>query len=272
MMNWRQSVGVIALLVTTLAVPSAWAEQQDGSPQRTWLRQPPPRSTSAPVRGELTLGRWSAIALLVGLASFALWKGAKRRKLLPAITSSAIQVGSVVKVTPKAHLAIVTVNGRSMLLGATDAAVTRLMWLDEVATEDEGNEDTEPPLGIGLGVDASNTVTNAGQASIGQRAELKPRRTATLAAGAGTGNVTVGSKFRDILSDVIGIESRTKPNAGKGPSPAEVLAATTVDRFRPRNAQHEALPGIARSIGKPPMIDCEGQAAGLIARLNRTHP
>ncbi|MGE5787528.1 MAG: flagellar biosynthetic protein FliO, partial [Myxococcales bacterium] len=183
---------------------------------------------------------------------------------LPAIAGSKIQVGSVVKITPKTQLAIVTVNGRSMLLGTTDVAVTRLMWLDENETDDIHSDDADSPLVPGERIDPNEMFSTASPMGVVQRAALKTPQSATPAWK--TGNAKSGSKFREILSDVIG---GTAPDKSRGISPAEVLAATTVDRYQSREERHGATP-VRKHVANTVMVDCEGQAAGLIARLNRT--
>lgn len=264
MKHWRHRGGVMALIVTILTASAAWANQPNMPPERSWLRQTPQGAARESSGAQLGLGRWSAVALLVGLSGFALWKSAKRRSLLPPIAGSRIQVGSVVKITPKTQLAIVTVNGRSMLLGTTDVTVTRLMWLDENEPHDISSDDADSPSIPGDRIDPNEMFSTAGSRGVAQRARLKTAQAATPAWK--SGNAKSGSKFREILSDVIGGNA---PDKGRGISPAEALAATTVDRFQVRDERQGPTP-VRKHVANTVMVDCEGQAAGLIARLNRT--
>jgi hypothetical protein len=123
--------------------------------------------------------------------------------------------------------------------------VRKLGWMDsEAAEEEEELASARPRLmaaGTELGARQARTVVEAAPAPA-------PKRT-----------------FRDLLASAVG-------NLGSRPdddSAALTLAAETQDTFTrtaPRTAEKRSVEA-PRKNGNPQMIDLEGQAKGLLARL-----
>jgi flagellar biogenesis protein FliO len=273
-MSLWHTVGTVALAVTMLTPSHASADAPTATPERTWLRQAAqPKSSTSPVR-QVAFGRWLAVAVLVGLSGLALWKGSRRRQSMPTLASSRIQLGSITRLTPKAQLAVVTVNGRCMLLAVTDTSVSRLMWLDEAAADEDSDFGLDPAE---LPIDSNSTNKLAavrgatlGRAVPSTQSQPLPNRIGRAPQSAPK-LPRQPSTFREILSDIIGIEPRIKHVATATVSPAETLALATEDRYVGRTARKAQIGSVPRqALTTERMVDCEGQAAGLIARLNRT--
>lgn len=270
---WR-AVGAMALAVMLLTANHGLAEPSPVQPERAWLRQPvQPQRSSADVH-QVTVGRWAAVAVLVGLSSFALWKSAKRRKDLPIVANSRIQLGSITRITAKAHLVVATVNGRSMLLAVTEENVSRLMWLDEEGLDDDLEVLAEsakcvkrsPESGRLLAPPEQTGVSVADQGLKLKPAKIRPGRSVDASRKASRSPST----FRDILADIVGLDPKREGKKADVASAAETLAAATEDRYVGRSASRTDTGLADRRASPEPMLNCEGQAAGLIARLNRS--
>lgn len=271
-MRARIGVGLMAFSVTLLTVATLFAQPPPASGSRDWLRQTAQRAGSAPVPSQLSTGKWAALVLLVGFAGFAVWKRKRVRQAQPAVVPSRIQITSVTKLSPKAQLMVATVNGRSMLLGVTDATVTRITWLDGADDEDEDAEDDEQS--VGKRVSARENQATRGEGDIypnrfaaSRSADAEPRKALPVLAK-GTKSRKQPSRFREVLADAIGLGSNVTSPARLAKAPVDELVAATSDRYvggDTRTAARQAPRGVANG----PLIDVEGQAAGLVARLNR---
>jgi hypothetical protein len=275
MRRWR-GVGMMAFLVTSLTAVTLLADPNAAPPDRTWLRQSVQRTPSGPAPTQLSLGKWVAVVLLAGASGFALWKRKSARVSGRIAAASSIQIGSVTKISPKAQLIVATVNGRSMLLGVTEANVTRLMWLDgsNGAQEQQDGNFAEGPVTEGLGKPAAGEVYPK---------RLQSRRTPNAIAYTPAGSAVPiapatqshrqPSRFREILADAIGIAPKAAKRT-KGPrAPVDELVEGNEDRYVGRDTRPMNTPRMGPK-GPPfgSLIDVEGQAAGLVARLNRSAP
>jgi len=220
----------------------------------TWLA---PHGTSVkpakPLAGGATLGlgRSVGVLLLAGLlGGTALYLRSKKNKAPKARLAQLRVVGST-KLGGRAQLVLAEVDGRKILLGVTDASVRKLGWLDAApAEEEEDSVSSARPRLVASGVELAARVSRA----------VEPAR-----AAAPSPTPAPKRSFRDLLASAVG-------NIGHRPdddSAALTLAAETQDTFTrstPRAAASlRAEP--ARQKGNPQMLDVEGQAKGLLARL-----
>lgn len=184
------------------------------------------------------LGRSLAVLAVTGvIGGTALYL--RRRKSKPARASNpGLRVLSSTRVGNRAELVLAEVGGRRILLGVTDSAVRKLGWIEADEQEDARALPIARPRLIG-------SVLSAGSS----------RSEAPEAARAG-----VGRGFRDVLKDAIGLGR----SAGDD-SAASELARQTEDTFSRSTPKPSARRG-------PLMVDVEGQAQGLLARLREPRP
>lgn len=200
--SWAWSVTLLALTVqwadpgVLLAAPEKPAK---AGAERSWLRDTPKQNAAAaPAPSEI----WRGVAALVVLAGLALVAfKVKRRRERPQLRAqnSNIKVLSTSRLGPKAHLNVVEVNGRALLLGVTEGSVRHLAWLDEIESPRPIESDLYDPFGDpplpaqhGLAVSSSQPANENGG----------------------------GGLFRQVLGGLLGGELR---------SPAETLALDTED-------------------------------------------
>jgi flagellar biogenesis protein FliO len=192
------------------------------------------------------LGR-SLVALLSVsvLGGTALYLRSKKKRV-PKARLAQLRVVGATKLGGRAQLVLAEVNGRQILLGVTDASVRKLGWMDAEAVEEEEPLPVARPRLVPAGLD------------LGARAARVSPEDAPL-------EIPMKRTFRDLLASAVG-------NLGNRPdddSAALTLAAETQDTFTrstPRVAdKHRAE--ASRKNGNPQMIDLEGQAKGLLARL-----
>jgi flagellar biogenesis protein FliO len=190
------------------------------------------------------LGRSLGVLLLVSiLGGTALYLRHKKNKAPKARLAQLRVVGST-KLGGRAQLVLAEVDGRKILLGVTDSSVRKLGWLDsEQAHEDDLVPSARPRL-VAAGVDLAARAPRVAA----EPAPAPPKRS-----------------FRDLLASAVG-------NVGYRPdedSAALTLAAETEDTFTrstPRTPEKRSAEAPRRN-GNPQMIDLEGQAKGLLARL-----
>jgi hypothetical protein len=189
------------------------------------------------------LGRSMGVLLLTSvLGGTALYLRSRKNKPVKARLAQLRVLGST-KLGGRASLVLAEVAGRKILLGVTDNSVRKLGWLEAEAEEDELFTSAARPRLVAAGVDLA----------------ARPARVAVEPMP-----VAPKRSFRDFLASAVG-------NIG-GPaaddSAASTLAAETQDTFTrsaPRATEaRRAEP--ARKAG-PQMLDVEGQARGLLARL-----
>jgi flagellar biogenesis protein FliO len=111
------------------------AERTGSNAPRSWLARGGDPVTPSPAQstgsGSSTGFTLAAAVLVLGLGAAAVVMRMKRQKLSPlAPSESRLTVLSSSRVGPKAFAVTAHVNGRVLLLGVTDHAVTNLGWLD----------------------------------------------------------------------------------------------------------------------------------------------
>lgn len=238
-------LGVCCALCAAIA-HAGEAPEATAKPTPAWLApksaaKSPKAVAAAPSMG---LGRSLVALLSVSVLGGTAWYLRSKKNKAPQGRLAQLRVVGATKLGGRAQLVLAEVNGRQILLGVTDASVRKLGWLDSETAEEEGLSPARPRL-VPAGVDLSGRAP----------------RTAPEAAAAPVAKRT----FRDLLASAVG-------NLGNRPdddSAALTLAAETQDTFTrsaPRPAD-KLRPEAARSSEGPQMIDLEGQAKGLLARL-----
>lgn len=196
-----------------------------------WLASRPAPKPQATGRSSLpSTGRILGLLLVVGSlggAAFYL-KRRTRADSKRALPPQRLAVLSSARIGPKAHAVVISVAGRQMLLGVTDASVKRLAFIDEV--EDEQRE-PEPARRA----NPPNTVA------------ARVRAAAPETARAGS--------FTDLLKTAFG----QRPPV-QSVDAASILARETRDLVGGKPAV-PAAPNVR-------MLDVEGQAQGLVRRLS----
>jgi len=202
-----------------------------------------------PVAGgpSVGLGRSIGVLLLTSiLGGTALYLRSRKHKPAKARLAQLRVLGST-KLGGRANLVLAEVAGRKILLGVTDSSVRKLGWL-EPETETEEEELFAPAARPRLVAAGSDLAARPSRAAAEPPAAPAKR------------------SFRDFLASAVG-------NLG-GPavddSAADTLAAETQDTFTrtaPRASEPRRVEPAARKPGNPQMLDVEGQARGLLARL-----
>ncbi|MGC4064331.1 MAG: flagellar biosynthetic protein FliO [Polyangiaceae bacterium] len=260
-------VGTMAAIVMILTAGEVCAGPSP-SPSRDWLRRPPKATPVNGTSARLPITSWVAVGGLGAVAGYVLWR---RRRLSPRPTQAsvtAMRIRQVTRLSAKAQLVAVEVQGRTLLLGATDVSITNLGWLDEdpgVAGFDGDSADGELPR-----------ESPRGAAVVSSRQGQPTRNLATRHTSAGdfegesskreSGQGT--SRFRELLADAMGIAP--KRGAKKQPSaPVDEVAAATQDRYVGSSAAGANQARDREPASPSNLVDVEGQAKGLVARLNR---
>jgi flagellar biogenesis protein FliO len=226
--------------------------------QRPWLRSkaPQPAASAAPVTSP-----WRLIALgavVLGLGGAALFQRRRRTSLARAVRSD-LTVLSAVRVGNKAQVVVVNVGGRKLLLGVTEAEVSRLGWLDgELEGVVEGEVEQELGALSARGELSDTELFAPGVIPAEPRANM-----------AAVPRAEPPRRFRELLFNALGQETGpvTRPTAVKTRTPlsaAEEIAEGTRDFVSRAQGSRVASPA-----GAPEMVDIEGQARGLILRLQK---
>jgi flagellar biogenesis protein FliO len=235
-----------------LCALSAHAEEEPDASLKSpsWLAPRTGSKASRPVAAgpSVGLGRSLGVLLLASiLGGTALYLKSRKGKA-PRARLGQLRVLGSTKLGGRAQLVLAEVAGRKILLGVTDASVRKLGWLDAETEEDELLE--RPRL-----------VATA------DAAPRAARRDAEYAAAAAA--APAKRSFRDFLATAVGNIGRPDDD-----SAALTLAAETQDTFTrstPRTTEaRRAEP--AKKSANPQMLDVEGQARGLLARLGNPRP
>ena len=203
----------------------------------SWLAARPTPKPVASGRSSIpSLGRVIGLLLVVGsLGGAALYlkrRGARDTKRVAV--PRGLSVVSSTRIGPKAHAVVISVAGRMMLLGVTDASVKRLAFIDDVDTEREREREREREPARRPTQQASN-------------------RSAALAVRAAAPAEPAQSRsFADLLKTAF-----TKREPAQYEDAASILAAETQD-----------VVGGKPVVSNVRMLDVEGQAQGLIRRLS----
>jgi flagellar biogenesis protein FliO len=241
----RQLAALLVLALALGVAGSANAAPPAEPAPKSWLRAEKPAAAkpaaSAPA-GPSNL-RMALLSGLVALLAGTAYIVKRRRRVTVRSVSGGLEVVTAARVGAKADVVVVRVAGRRLLLGVTEASVTHLGWLEgPPAAEDEA---AERALAL-PGVSAAHT----------RAAPLEPleapAQTALVPAPAATPR-----RFRDALLGAI----------GRAPAPTEdaavLIAAATEDVVRTSRSR------VAAPAGAPEMVDVEGQARGLVLRLQK---
>jgi flagellar biogenesis protein FliO len=233
----------------------ATAVQAEGAPDASlkspaWLAPRSAAKLARPIdRGpHVGLGRSLGVLLLTALlGGTALYLRSKKNQAPKARLAQLRVVGST-KLGGRAQLVLCEVDGRKILLGVTDSSVRKLGWLEASIAEEE-LVPLAPPRLVPAGLDLA-----------GRKAQVPVEPAAPAAAK---------RSFRDLLASAVGNLGRPDDD-----SAALTIAAETYDTFTrsaPRASEaRRAEP--ARKNSNPQMIDLEGQAQGLLARLREPRP
>jgi flagellar biogenesis protein FliO len=241
----RQRILVAALgLCLGLCAFSAHAEEgPDASVKApSWLAPHSEKPHAAAAAGpSVGLGRSLGVLLLTSvLGGGALYLRSKKGKQ-PKAKLQQLRVLGMTKLGGRAQLVLAEVAGRKILLGVTDASVNKLGWL-------ESDDEDEAP-----------------QIAVRPRVLAGPERAPRIVAPEPT--PPPKRSFRDLLASAVGNLGRPDDD-----SAAVTIAAETRDTFtrstpranEPRASEPRRVE--PRKAG-PQMLDVEGQAKGLLARL-----
>lgn len=253
-----RGAALLMCLGLTLAAPLAYAGEPAATPapakaeqKRPWLRSAAAPTKPAPASSGLSL-RLGAVGLIVaGLGGAALLQR-RRKKLVARSTGSDLQVVSAARVGNKAEVVVLSVGGRKLLLGVTEAEVTRLAWLDHEL--DGAEADASEPMAM-----PSATRALPSTALATRTAAPTPTQTQTLTT---TAIPEPTRRFRDVL---LGALTQAKQKAA--PPPATDVALSIVEGTADVVTRQGAR--VAAPAGAPEMVDIEGQARGLVLRLQK---
>ena len=245
----RQRIcGALFGLCLVLCAGVAFADEApDASvkPAPSWLAPRTEKPKAVAGGASVGLGRSVGVLLLTAvLGGCALYLRSKKTRAVGGKVVQQLRVVSAAKIGPKAQLVLAEVDGRKILLGVTDSAVNKLGWI-ESDEEEEASQISVRPKTVLVG-DLSRpprtVVTEAAPA-----ASPAPKRT-----------------FRDLLASAVGNIGHKDDD-----SAAVSIASETRDTFTrstPRRTEPVQKAEPTRKAG-PQMLDVEGQAKGLLARL-----
>lgn len=250
----RQRIcGAMLGLCLVLCAGAAFADEAPDASVKAapaWLAprsEKPHAVTGGPSVG---LGRSMGVLLLTAvLGGCALYLRSKKK---PQVTGKVVQqlrVVSAAKLGPKAQLVLADVGGRKILLGVTDSTVNKLGWIEPDEEEEASQISVRP-----------RTVL------VGDLSRPAARTVVTEAAAAPQASARATKRtFRDLLASAVGnIGHREEDSA------ADAIATETHDTFTrstPRKTEPiRKVEPASRKAGAQ-MVDVEGQAKGLLARL-----
>jgi flagellar biogenesis protein FliO len=183
-----------------------------------------------------------------------------------------MKVVAATRLSAKAQIVAVQIQGRTLLVGATDNQVTHLGWLDTDDVDREGFDDGAP-------TDASEPEAPRGTQATNRA--LGPGEERESAAGvtrsARSASDSKASRFRELLADAIGIPPKRNPAAIRSgqvarvaKAPVDELVEAAEDRYVGSDVRRLQTQRMRRELTHTSaMLDIEGQAQGLVARLNR---
>ncbi len=239
----RSVVGLTAavMLLTCLAGAA------DGSPkasQKDWLRSDTKGQTrSQPSPSHGAFAKSLLVLAVLAAAGYFAWHRSRKGKPSVPTKRTHVRVLSGTPIGPKARAVVAEVGGKLILLGVTEHSVRRLAWLEP--PPDEASD----PL---------NTGSELGERDHGGLARVS-KADARLTERSSPG-LKRTSKFSEVLRDAVGVKAKRPVD------PAVALAESTLDRVALRRGPPESR-GEADYAGD--YMKIEGQAAGLVARLNR---
>ena len=239
----RILAGLLGLCLGLCAFSARADEGPDASVKTpSWLAPHSEKPHAAAAGPSVSLGRSLGVLLLTSvLGGCALYLRSKKGKLPKAKLGQQLRVISATKIGGRAQLVLAEVAGRKILLGVTDSSVNKLGWLESEAEEEELSHVAARPRAVASAVDFA----------------LRPPRASLDEAPA-----PAKRSFRDLLASAVGNFGRPDDD-----SAALSIAAETHDTFT-RSAPRATEPRrIEPRKAGPQMLDVEGQARGLLARL-----
>jgi flagellar biogenesis protein FliO len=244
----RQRILCAGLLACALLALSAPSLAGDGAPapapaapaeppHRAWLGASGHKSASIASAPRPSMTRsWIALGVAAALGGLAFYlRSAKPKTKQSAIDK--LRVLSSTKLAARASLVIVDVSGQRLLLGVTDASVNKLGWLDAPELDDDNEQALPEPRALVR----PRLVTPPGGVRVQEKLDAS----------------SAGRSFRSLLKAAVGV--REKPSD----SAAVAIANETRDTFTRSNSRPAQRAAGARGA----MVDVEGQAKGLLARL-----
>jgi flagellar biogenesis protein FliO len=259
------NVGMVALIVTSLTVAQLSANPSATTSNRDWLRKSAPQAASGAAPAKSSIGKWTAAALLLGISGFALWQRKKQRQSSTIATFSPIKIHGGARLSAKAQLVIVTVGGRTMLLGVTETNVNRLAWLSGDAQPEDESEELDDASGGERG--STTTAPNSAQIEAQFTGKSAPYQAMQTIGQEQTTRRPL--RFRDVIADAIGLTPRTPAANAPSRAPVDEIALLTEDRYIGGSQRQNPVHPGKRPAQSDNLINVEGQAAGLVARLNR---
>jgi flagellar biogenesis protein FliO len=220
--------------------PAAPAPVASVAKPPTWLaKRPAPKAAATGSSALPSTGRMLGLLLVMGsLGGAALYLKRRGRPDAKRVAlPQKLAVLSSTRIGPKAHAVIISVAGRQMLLGVTDASVKRLAFIDEIEEEER---EREPLLG---------------REPVRRAASQAHTRGAAIAVHTVSPTPAKSGSFADMLKTAFG-KRTPEPETDA----ASILAAETQD-----SVGGKPVTGNASNVR---MLDVEGQAQGLIRRLS----
>jgi flagellar biogenesis protein FliO len=228
---------------------------------RPWLRTKAPQTaaSAAPVTSPWRLVALGAVVL--GLGGAALFQRRRRTSIARAVRSD-LTVLSAVRVGNKAQVVVVNVGGRKLLLGVTEAEVSRLGWLDG----EPDAVDTEAEVDQAFAGLAARGALSDNELFAPGVIPAEPRMNVAAAPQA-----EPPRRFREVLFNALGQETRpaTRPAAAKTKTATTFSAADEIAEGTRDVVTRGTASRVASPAGAPEMVDIEGQARGLILRLQK---
>ncbi len=248
------------------ATPPASVASAAGGPTassgaaRPWLKAAPAKKAVAPAPTEHPLRLALMVGLVAGLGVFAVLRR-KRQQGVAKATRADLELVSAARVGNKAQVVVVSVGGRKLLLGVTETEISRLAWLDADVTAEEPEQ--SDAFEFGAEAQAPAPVTVASVLDDGPRNAPAPApaaaaraRPAPAPARSKVANAPP-KRFRDALLGALGQRATSEP----------VDAAVTIAEST-RDVVTRAGPPVATPAAVS-MVDVEGQARGLVMRLQK---
>lgn len=226
---------VVALTIGVSAM--TLTSQADAAPSaapKAWLRQETHGKSQPPPSVAGVLGKSLLVVVIIGAAGV-FWVRRNRKQGTSALPlrGTHVRVLSNTVIGPKARVVVAEVRGRTILLGVTEQSVRRLAWIDDDSTDEtrsSSSEDAAPDEHRDRPKQARSSVPG-------------PKDT-----------VARSARFSEVLRDAVGIKAK------RSTEPALVLAQATRDQVTLSRQHHSS---------EDDYVDIEGQAAGLVSRLQR---
>jgi flagellar biogenesis protein FliO len=180
-----------------------------------------------------------------------------------------MRILSVTRLSSKAQVVALEVQGRTLLIGATETQITRLGWLDdansgEVDVEDDERDDAP----VSVDERSTQSRTNICHEPLLQAKKLVNANESRAKTKA---KVKKTSRFRELLADAIGlVPASSIAKSEVNSAPVDELVSAAEDRYLGNYSQRTQTQRMRRESNQTSaLIDIEGQAKGLVARLNR---